>query len=514
VKSRFLGLALAAGLVGCGSGGSSGAASTTVPGTTGVAAAPTTSANLVAAPAAPLATAPVTSRAGAWLKGDLHVHSTYSGDATTIGDDVTGVFRAAESAGLDFIAVTDHRNSSCLTDPAFLAAQTKLILLAGEEWGQPGHAGTLGLTRAPVSDTQDETQGAAIAVQKIQAVVDDVHSMGGLFVLNHPIDASIPWNWPVDRFDGLEAWNQSWAFRSSTDVALADVQAWATNHGFGQPGGPTVPPEVLAAVSVQGGGQNRQRLTLFDAHLSAGRHIAATGGGDSHYIVLPGGPTTVVFAEQSTPAGILAAIKGGRTVVQRAPDAPWVELTADSTGSGVFDAMVGDRIPLGRAVTFQIHVKDALDGKLQLVKNGSVLETWAITSPDFTVQLTDTPATASYYRVNCLEKIDPTVPKGDLLQQLVRGTATIPWLPALVSSGALGGGVTSFLSKAQVLVNAGGPVVVWLIVYGPQAGVTISPAPTAYPRLVFPRGVSQILNMALDDPGYCMSSLTSPIWVE
>lgn len=500
--------------VGCGSGGSSGAASTVAATTSAAAPAPVTSAAPGSTQVASMPPAPVVSRVGTWLKGDLHVHSTYSGDATTLGDDIAGVVRAGEAAGLDFLALTDHRTADCLRDPAFQAAQTKLVLIAGEEWGQPGHAGALGLIRDPVAHTQDETRGAAVALQGIQAVIDDVHAMGGVFVLNHPIDNRTPWNWPVDRFDGLEAWNQSWAFGSPNDVALADVQAWATAHGFGQPGAPALPPEVVSAVSVTGGGSNRQRLALFDAHLSAGRHVAAVGGGDSHYMILPGQPTTVVFAEQPTKAGVLDGIRHGRTLVQRMPDAPSVEFTADGTGNGVFDAIVGDRLRLGRAVTFQIHVRGAQDGKLELVKNGAVVQTWTVASSDFVVQFTDTPTARSYYRVNCLEKLDPNVPHGDLLKQLVSGTASIPWLPALASSGVFGGSVGAFLAKAQQLVNQGGPVLVWIILYGQQAGVSVSPASGHYPRMVFPTGVSKILNMAFHDPGYCMSALTSPIWVE
>jgi hypothetical protein len=42
----------------------------------------------------------------------------------------------------------------------------------------------------------------------------------------------------------------------------------------------------------------------------------------------------------------------------------------------------------------------------------------------------------------------------------------------------------------------------------------VTPVTTRYPRVEFPRAVSQILNVAVQDPDYCPGVLTSPIWVE
>jgi hypothetical protein len=453
---------------------------------------------------------------GGWLKGDLHVHSMHSHDAVQLGDDIAHLVLAAERAGLDFASISDHRSADCLSDPQFAGAGSALVLLAGEEWGGPGHAGAHGLTRSPIAHEQDEGQGPAVCVQKIEQVIADVHAMGGFFILNHPIDDRCPWYWPVDGFDGMEIWNQPWSFRGAYDVSPADIRKWMGDHGMTSQSGPGAPAEAFAAVALGGGGVNRQRLKYYEAYLASGRHIAAVGGGDSHYLILPGNPTTLVFASDRTPAAICEAVRKGRTMVARAPDAPVLEFTADRDGDGIFESIVGDSLPLGRAVTFKIHVRDAEDGKLELVKNGRIIQQWQVTGGDFEVTYADAAATPSWYRVNCYERLDMSVPNARLLRQLVLGTANLSFLNTL-SSGLLGGvfgWIGSFAGHVQDIVDTGGPALVWLLLFGDQAGVHMAPIPTRYPRLELPEGVSRILNVCVEDDDYCPGVFTSPIWVE
>ncbi|MGH7295903.1 MAG: CehA/McbA family metallohydrolase, partial [Polyangiaceae bacterium] len=303
--------------------------------------------------------------AGMWLKGDLHVHTTHSGDAQQYGDDIATVIRCCERAGLDFTTISDHRNGACLTDPQFTGAQTSLVLIPGTEWGGSGHAGAHGITRDPIYYSETGATAADI-VKNTQAAIDDVHSMGGIFVLNHAIDDKCPWLWPVDRFDAIEVWNQPWALRNVTDQTAADLQTWIAQRGMGGQSGVMPPPEVSAAIAVRGGGQNWQRLHLYEAYLSSGHHIAAVGGSDAHYLVLPGSPTTEVFAAARTRDAILDAIREGHTQVARAPDAPTLDFTADRDGDGIFETIVGDRVPLGRPVTFKMHVVGAQGGRIDL----------------------------------------------------------------------------------------------------------------------------------------------------
>ena len=467
--------------------------------------------------ATPAPSAPLQPPSGAWLKGDFHVHSNHSGDAQPWGDDIATVIKCAEVMGLDFSTISDHRVADCLTDPQFLNAQTNLVLIPGEEWGQPGHAGAHGLTRDPIAHTQDETQGPAAAVAGIQAVIDDVHSMGGIFVINHPMDDKTPWAWPADRFDAMEAWNQSWAFRSSTDMTPQMLAQYATDHHLDQPGGPQIPQEYSNAVAVTGGGQNWQRLALYEQQVASGRHIAALGGGDSHFLVLPGQPTTQVFAAKRDMKSILDGVRAAHTIVKRAPDAPDLELTADRDGDGIFETIVGDTIPIGHAVTFKLHVTNAQDGKIDVIKCGAVFQHFDVTSNDFTVTFSDSPAAASWYRANLYEKLDLSIPHASEFRDAVLGTASFSWLTSLVQgplAGALGPSAGKWATQLAYVINQGGAAGVMLLLWGHDMGVTVAPVSTSYPRYLFPPAVSKLLNTAVHDKDYCMSAITSPIWIQ
>jgi hypothetical protein len=454
---------------------------------------------------------------GAWLLGDLHVHTTHSHDAATLGDDVEGVIRCAERAGLDFISITDHRTVACLHDPDFQGAQTPLVLLAGEEWGGHGHAGIHGLTRAPVHHSQDSGQGAAQAIAKVQATIDDAHAMGGAFILNHPVDTSNPWCWPAERFDGIEVWNQQWALRNTPDLDAAAIARWMADNGMTPGSGPQPMPEVLAAVAEKGGGINWQRLKFYEAHLSAGRRAAAVGGGDTHYFALPGSPTTAVYARDRSAAAVIEGIRAGRTMVLRAPDAPRLELTADRDGDGVFESMIGDSIPrAGAPLTFKVRVRDCERGMIDLVRDGRIIQRWAVTAPDFEVTYSDAPSGRSWYRVDCWEPLDMSVPYAQELKRLTLGTAgsSLGVGASIVAALGAGGVLARYLGYVQDFVDAGGPAALWLLLFGDRMGVRLSPASTRYPRLEFPEAVSRILNVAIHQDDYCAGAFTSPIRVE
>ncbi|HVY62116.1 MAG TPA: hypothetical protein VHF22_10715, partial [Planctomycetota bacterium] len=196
-----------------------------------------------------------------------------------------------------------------------------------------------------------------------------------------------------------------------------------------------------------------------------------------------------------------------------ASDVASLEFTADRDGDGVFETIVGDSVPLGATVTFKLHARDAAGGKLELVRNGQVAQQWSISSSDFEVTFTDTPAAKSWYRVNCWERVDMSVPYASTLRGLVLGTVDISWLQSLLSTG-IGSSLGHFFGQVQDIIDTGGPAALWLLVFGDRMGMKIAPLPTHYPRLEPSKAVSQIINCCVNDPDYCPGVLTSAIWVE
>src|SRR5215213_9274226 len=99
---------------------------------------------------------PGTARAGEWLAGDLHVHTTYSHDSYggpsddntgpedgyALGFSVGEEYMLARTRGLDFLAITDHNDVRSQADPGFGAAG--VLRVRGYENSLSGHAQMLG----------------------------------------------------------------------------------------------------------------------------------------------------------------------------------------------------------------------------------------------------------------------------------------------------------------------------------------------------------------------------------
>jgi hypothetical protein len=308
-----------------------------------------------------------------WYKGDFHVHSSESGDATASFDEIAAL---AKSRGLDFVNLSDHNTSSHLPlAAARQSAHPDMLFLRGAEiTTYAGHGNAVGLPSYVDHRIgfQDRT---------IEGLLADVEAQGALFIVNHPAlelgDNCIGCAWkhpttPWDKVAGIEIITGKWDLveRVFTPIVIAqwdDLEA----QGF-----------RLAAI---GGSDD---------------HRAGTGTGDTDTPI--GSPTTLVLAESLSEAAIMEGIRNGRTIVQlRGPDDPFIEVTmkrADGTA-----AEIGDDIDGIATVTMPVRITGGAGNLVQLWRDGVKLSQAPITSDDFQTTLTDTPGAGEFrYRVELI----------------------------------------------------------------------------------------------------------------
>lgn len=422
-------------------------------------------------------------RPGRWFKGDLHSHSApYSQDADRqLGDDPGTCFFLGEVAGLDFMALTDHRTMDQTRDPRY-AAQT-LTILSGCEWGGPIHIGMAGLTQdLPYWDI-DRSSPATINAQ-VQAIYDEVHRQGGVVTTNHPMLEDSAHVYLSHSFDAIEVWNAYWNFpKGFKDSSEQDVDDKVASLGL-RAVGEDANPEIREASRVRGGGSNHQAVKFWEANLNRGRKVAAVGGGDRHSLVFPGLPTTYVHAEDQSRPKILEGIRKARTWVG-SYDGPQLEFSADGDGDGVYEALIGDSVPLNRPAAFKLRVQNAERGLVEVIKNGQVWLSFPVLSADDTFHFTDTATSRTWWRVDVYEHID--------------------W------GAAQSNGFQILATVGQVFGQSGNQA---LLTIGTPLGFQVSIGTTRIPQLRFPHEYDKMLNLDRLHWGYARGAITSPIWGE
>ena len=240
---------------------------------------------------------------GTWLPGDLHCHSCYSHDVWCAGDDNTGLdevytaglpvagkYAEADSRGLRYLAVTDHNDVRSVPD--LPAASRGLIAVPGYEHSLHGHAQMLGAKR--VYDPGDQ------AADAVGAMAAALRADGGVFQANHPAYRMVPAD-PQCQGGCEDCRAMDWEY--GFDIRPDTVEVWNPSVSLGE-------------VSEN----------YWECWLERGERIGATGGSDSHWVSLaavagPGQPTTWVLARHATVAGVLAALRAGRTSVSGQPPA-------------------------------------------------------------------------------------------------------------------------------------------------------------------------------------------------
>lgn len=224
-----------------------------------------------------------------WLPGDLQSHTHHSDAQGSIAE----LLAAAADRGLRFLAITDHNTVSHHRELARWHDSPVLPIAGMELTSYQGHAniwGAAGWVDFRVSDDA-----------AVEAAVARAHALGGVVSINHPKDQpgciGCDWSYAIPtQADALEVWQGPWWQRN-----------WVS-------------------------------LARYDALLAQGRRLSLVGGSDRHQpagvdsdpdVLRVGSPTTWLQLPELSVAGVLSALKLGRTSVSESPQGPRVTLRHD-----------------------------------------------------------------------------------------------------------------------------------------------------------------------------------------
>ncbi len=361
---------------------------------------------------------PVVLETGArWYRGDFHVHSSESGDASASMDDIVAL---ARERGLDFAVLSDHNTvAQHGLQAAVQAGVDDVLLVRGAEiTTYAGHANAFGIDR--YVDHRIGVDGRTAA-----DIVADVAAQGALISINHPAlglgNLCIGCEWLHDDtpYEGVHAMEIHTGNYEAT-VGLFSVRA----------------------------------IERWDALLDEGYRITAIGGSDDHRAGTDqgstaspvGSPTTLVYADALSEAAILDAVAAGRAVVQlRGPDDPFVELTARA-GDDV--ASLGETVAGSSAVvTARVFGGAGLD--LGIYRNGEGIDAVPLATDDETVEWRfDVAEPGDRFRVQVLIGSLPVVVTNHVYVDyapppstggcaVAGGADGVPWVLVLVALGGL-----------------------------------------------------------------------------
>ncbi len=240
-----------------------------------------------------------------WYAGDLHVHTVHSDG----NSEPLAVLDMARAAGLDFVAITDHNNSTHAVAVPPDPGRTPLHIV-GEEITTPGgHANVWGLKPGDWLDFR-----MAANDPRINGIAAAARERGAIFSINHPVDEcdACDWKQPVPESTGaIEVWN-----------------------------GPSGPQEGAIA--------------FWDDLLRQGRRVTGVASSDWHRPPAPIGAGSVrVLAESLTEHAILQAIAAGAVVMMRDPASPPPILTVSTGGRS---AGVGETLESMRGAPLEVAV--------------------------------------------------------------------------------------------------------------------------------------------------------------
>lgn len=282
-----------------------------------------------AAPAGPIATAP------GWYRGDFHMHTAHSDGSCDIRGKrepcpVIQTVQAARNANLDFVAITDHNTITQLADiRALQASFPRTLLIPGAEVTTfYGHANAIGVTEFV------DFQLGSPRLPTLGKLFDELGQQGAILSVNHP---SLP--------SGEVCMGCGWTAKDTDWSRVAAIEA--INGSTLRTGGAEGPTSGIR---------------FWDNLLKQGYHLTAIGGSDNHDATDGAGekqapigkPATVVFVNELSTNGIIAAVKSGRVFIDLM-GLPGVMLDMNAIGASQTVDMGGEiRLPQGKTAILTV----------------------------------------------------------------------------------------------------------------------------------------------------------------
>jgi predicted metal-dependent phosphoesterase TrpH len=258
----------------------------------------------------------------AWYTGALHTHTLHSDGTVSPAD----LLRIAREAGFDFVAITDHNNTTHRGELTRDGLHATPLWIAGEEVTTPnGHASVWGLDEGEWVDFRVRAEDG-----NIRDLVSAAHRFGSLFSINHPASDCLGCGW--------------------THEIPADVDAIEVSNGRHG--------EVAGA------------LALWDRLLMEGRRIAGVGSSDWHAAPNPIDVANArVYAASLTENAILAGIRAGHVIVMNGAKHATPSI---AVRTGDESATVGSSLTINPSNPVQIDIRaESLpSGSLVVVSNG------------------------------------------------------------------------------------------------------------------------------------------------